>query len=140
MSFMKDRYFIDTNVLVYANDSSSPDKQRRARQIVTDAFSDRRGCLSTQVLQEFFVVVTRKAGVPATNARAQALKLSELDSVVVDPALVMSAIDLHIIQKLSFWDALIVKSAAAAGCKRLLTEDLNHGQVIDGVVVENPFS
>jgi len=133
------RFFIDSNVLVYANDRSSPAKRSRARKLVADALASRRGCLSTQVLQEFFVIVTRKARVPAPNARAQVTLLSELDTVVVDAALVLSAIDLHIIHQISFWDALIVKSAAAAGCSRLVTEDLNHGQVIDGVRIENPF-
>jgi predicted nucleic acid-binding protein len=136
---MNDRFFIDTNILVYANDLSSPDKQRRSREIVAEALSTRRGCLSTQVLQEFFVVVTRKAGVAAPNARSQVVALSDLDTVVINAELVLSAIDLHLIHGLSFWDALIVKAAGAAGCDRLLTEDLNHGQVIEGVRVENPF-
>jgi predicted nucleic acid-binding protein len=139
MKSMNDRYFIDSNILVYANDRSSPDKQRRAKAIIKDALTSRAACLSTQVLQEFFVVATRKASLPPSNARAQILVFSDLDTVIIDAQLVISAIDCHIIHHISFWDALIIKSAAAAGCQRLLTENLNHGQVIDGVKIENPF-
>lgn len=136
---MKDKYFIDTNILVYANDRSSPEKQSIARQIIKDAYASKKGCLSTQVLQEFFVAATRKAGLPADNARAQVLKLGELETVLIDQELIIGAMDLHIIHKLSFWDALIVKSASAAGCRVLISEDLNHGQLIDGVKIQNPF-
>lgn len=136
---MRDRFFIDTNVLVYANDRSSPDKQRRAREIITEAFSGRLGCISTQVLQEFFVAVTRRAGVAWSNAKAQVLQLAALDTVVVDREVIVGAIDLHHLNQISFWDALVIKSAAAAGCRRLYTEDLNHGQSIEGVLIDNPF-
>ncbi len=137
---MRDRYFIDTNVPVYANDRSSPEKMKRARDILADTYTSRLGCLSTQVLQEFFVISTRMAGIPWENARAQVKKLAELDTVIVDRDIIVGAIDLHRIHQLSFWDALIIKSASAAGCRRLLTEDLSHGQVLDGVLVENPFA
>lgn len=136
---MSDRFFIDSNVLVYANDRSSPAKRARARQIIAEAFAHRLGCLSMQVLQEFFVNVTRKAGVRWDNARAQVIRLMELDAVIVDRDLILGAVDLHHIHRISFWDALIVKSAAVIHCRRLLTEDLNHGQILDGVLVENPF-
>lgn len=136
---MRDRFFVDTNVLIYANDRSSPKKQRRAREIISDAFTDRRGCISTQILQEFFVAVTRKAGVPWSNAKAQVLRFAALDTVIVDRKLIANAIDLHHLDQISFWDALVVKSASAAGCSRIYTEDLNHGQTIDGVLIDNPF-
>lgn len=136
---MTDRFFLDTNVLVYANDRSSPVKRALAREIVDEAFRSRRGVVSTQVLQEFFVTETRKAGVPWETARSLVRRLTALDCVVVSPELVLGAIDLHRIHQLSFWDALIVRAAVAAGCRRLVTEDLNHGQVIEGVWVVNPF-
>lgn len=139
MKFTKDRYFIDSNVLIYANDHSNPEKLKRAREIITHAFSTRLGCLSTQILQEFFVVVTRKAGIPATNARAQILKLLELDTVIVETDIILGAVDIHIIHQLSFGDALLVKSASSAGCKILYSEDLSHGQRVDGVRIHNPF-
>jgi predicted nucleic acid-binding protein len=134
------RFFLDTNVLVYANDASAPAKRDRARQLLVEAFETRQGCLSTQVLQEFFVVVTKKGGVPGPNARAQVVRLLGLDTVVVDAALVTGAIDLHLIHGLSFWDALVIKAAAAGGCAALYSEDLQAGRVLDGVRVVNPFA
>lgn len=136
---MPDRFFIDTNILVYANDRSDKLKQQVAREIIREAYATRCGVLSTQVLEEFFVAVTRKAGVPWQNARAQMLRLRELDVVVVDPDIIIQGVDLTVVHNVSFWDALIVKSAAIAGCRLLYTEDLAHGQVVDGVRIENPF-
>lgn len=133
------RFFLDANVLVYAADASVPDRQERARAIVTEACRSGNGCISTQVLQEYFVIVTRKGGVSATDARAQVLMLRDLNVVQVDADLVVSAIDAHIIQGLSFWDALIVKAAAVAGCKRLYSEDFEHDRVLEGVRIVNPF-
>ena len=96
--------------------------------------------MSTQVLQEFFVVATRKLGVEAPHARRKVELLAAMDVVRIDPTDVLAAIDLHRLHALSFWDALIVRCAQKAGCKRLLTEDLNPGQMFDGVRVENPFA
>lgn len=136
---MTDRFFIDTNVLVYANDQSNPAKRDAARAVIRRAYESRRGVLSTQVMQEFFVAVTRKAGVSERNARAQVVALMELDTIVVDVEMIIGAIDLVLIHGLSFWDALVVKSASVAKCARLITEDLSNGQVFDGVRIENPF-
>jgi len=136
---MRGRFFIDTNILVHANDTSNPEKRSEARLLIARALETRRGCLSTQVLQEFFVVVTSKAGVAPENARAQILILGQLDTVIPDEDLIVRAVDLHIIHHVSFWDALIVQAARSAGCGTLLTEDLQDGQVIEGVRVENPF-
>jgi len=134
-----DRFFLDTNVLVYAGDTSAPAKLARARELIRDAFDSRRGCISTQVLQEYFSVSTRKAGVTGSNARDRVVRFGHLDVVQVTPDLVLSAIDLHLIHGLAFWDALIVKSAAAAGCRRLYSEDLQGDRVVDGVRIVNPF-
>jgi predicted nucleic acid-binding protein len=136
---MTDRFFLDTNILVYANDRSSRRKKKLARSWIGRAFETRSGCLSTQVLQEFFVVATRKASVPPDNARSQILLFRQLDTVIVDEEMILSAVDLHMIHSISFWDALIVRSAGAAGCSTLLTEDLQHGQVLDGIRVVDPF-
>ncbi|MBM4394795.1 MAG: PIN domain-containing protein [Deltaproteobacteria bacterium] len=134
------RFFLDTNVLVHAADASSPGKRRRARELIRKAFGARQGCVSTQVMQEYFSVLTRKMGVPAPAARAQVVKIGELPVVQIDADVVLGAIDLHIIHGLSFWDALIVKSAAVAGCRRVYSEDLAHDQVVDGVRIVNPFA
>lgn len=136
---MKDRFFLDTNILVYANDSSAPVKQARARALLAEAFSSGAGCLSPQVLQEFFVVAVNKAGIPPHNARSQVTRFSQLQMARVDEDTVLGAIDLHIVHRISFWDAMVVKAASSIGCARLYTEDLNHGQLIDGVTVVNPF-
>ena len=136
---MSQRAFFDTNVLVYADDLDAGDKRLRARALLHDALVANEGVLSTQVLQEFFVVATRKLGIEASMARRKVELLSRMEVVAVRLDLILGAIDLHRLHGISFWDGLIVKCAAAAGCKRLLTEDLQHGQVIDGVRIENPF-
>lgn len=136
---MNDRVFLDTNVLVYADDLDAGDKRTRAQALLRQLITDSRAVISTQVVQEFFVAITRKLGVEAAVARKKVELLLRLDVVLVRPELVLAAIDLHRLHGLSFWDALIVRSAASAGCGRLLSEDLSHGQVIEGVRIENPF-
>lgn len=133
------RRFLDTNVLLYADDLDAGDKQNRARSILYDTLSSGYGVVSTQVLQEFFVISTRKLRVEAATARRKIELLGKMDVVRVDLGLILSAIDLHRLHSFSFWDALIVRSAVLAGCSILLSEDLQHGQMIDGVRIENPF-
>ncbi|HEX7836633.1 MAG TPA: PIN domain-containing protein [Kofleriaceae bacterium] len=136
---MAERVFIDTNVVIYACDRAAGDKRVRAREVLAPLLRERRAVISTQVLQEFFAAGTRKLHMPADQARRHVEKWSKLDVVVIRPETVLGAIDLHRLHTLSFWDALVIKSAGVAGCGRLLSEDLNHGQVIDGVAIENPF-
>lgn len=136
---MAERIFIDTSVLLYADDLDAADKRETAQSLLYQAYVDGNGVLSTQVLQEFFVASTRKLGVPAEIARRKVELLSRLDIVTIQPSLILDAIDLHRLHSLSFWDALIVRAAAASGCQRLLTEDMQSGQVIAGVKIENPF-
>ncbi|MBX7116221.1 MAG: PIN domain-containing protein [Myxococcaceae bacterium] len=131
--------FVDTNVLVYAEDEDAGVKRERARKRLTDLIRRGDAVLSTQVLQEFFAIAVRKLGLQSEEARARIELLARLEVVVIRPPLIMAAIDLHRLRKLSFWDALIVKTAAEAGCTRLLSEDLSHGQVLEGVRIENPF-
>jgi predicted nucleic acid-binding protein len=138
-----ERCFIDTNVLVYLFDRNAPGKQKIAQQLLENATRDGNTVLSTQVLQEFFVSVTRtaKTGLPvgeARNAMQRFQKLMEIHPVTVD--LVFHAIDRMQQSKLSFWDSLIVETARQAGATLLWTEDLSHGQVIDGLRVANPFN
>jgi predicted nucleic acid-binding protein len=133
------RRFLDTNVLLYADDLDAGDKRARAQEVLREAMSSGEGVLSTQVLQEFFVIATRKLGVDPAMARRKVELLAEMDLVRVDLAMILAAIDLSRLHSFSFWDALIVRTAAAAGCGLLLTEDLQHGQVVDGVRIENPF-
>lgn len=133
------RTFLDTNVFVYADDLSAGSKARRAQELIQSSYESGTAVLSTQVLQEYFVVATRKLGVDAARARRRLELMASADVVQVREDLILGAIDLHRLNRLSFWDALIVQCAAAAGCSRVLTEDLQHGQVVAGVRVEDPF-
>ena len=136
---MKERVFVDTNVLVYADDLDAGDKTQRARALLAQLFREQRGVLSTQVLQEFFAVTTRKLHVDPAIARRKVELLAKLDVVSIQVPHILHAIDLHRLHSVSFWDALILACAAAAGCARVWTEDLQHGANIAGVRIENPF-
>ncbi len=133
------RRFLDTNVLLYADDLDAGEKRDRAQQILRDTLSSGEGVVSTQVLQEFFVISTRKLGTEAATTRRKIELLARMDVVRIDLGLILSAIDLHRLHSFSFWDALIVRAAVLGGCSILLSEDLQHGQLIDGVRIENPF-
>ena len=137
-----DRVFVDTNVLVYAHDASAGVKRDRARSLISGLWDSHDGCLSIQVLQEFFVAVTRKVPQPLEidQARALVAELSQWDLHSPGADDVMGAIDLHRHQSVSFWDAMIIRSAAKLGCVVLYSEDLDYGQLYDGVRVQNPFS
>ena len=137
---LAERVFIDTNVIVYADDLDAGAKRTQAQEILHQAFIDGNGVVSTQVLQEFFVAATLKLGVAPEIARRKVELLARLDVVTIEPSLVLDAIDLHRLHSLSFWDALIVQAAAASGCRRLLTEDLQSGRSIAGVQIEDPFA
>jgi predicted nucleic acid-binding protein len=136
---LAERVFIDTNVIVYADDLDAGAKRERAREVLQQVLIDGNGVVSTQVLQEFFVAATRKLGVAPEIARRKVELLARLDVVTIEPSLILDAIDLHRLHPISFWDALIVQSAVASGCRRLLTEDLQSGRNIGGVQIENPF-
>jgi predicted nucleic acid-binding protein len=131
--------FFDTNVLVYLFDRSAGAKQKRARALLAELAPTI--VISTQVLQEFYVTTTAKLAPPLSpeDAESQVRNFSAFDVVSIDVALVRSAISLSREHKLSLWDALIVESAHARGCTRLLTEDLQHGREFGRLRVENPF-
>lgn len=132
--------FLDTNVLVYALDHDTPDKCTRARALITEVVESGSGVISTQVLQECFVASTRKLGVAPLDAKAIVQSLRVMEVAQVSAELIEQAIDRSILSQLSFWDALIVVTSAASGCTTIYSEDLNNGQVIDGVRVVNPFA
>ena len=134
-----ERTFLDTNVLIYADDADAGSKTEAARERVRHHLRTGDGVISTQVLQEYFVVATRKLGIdPAVVQRKMEL-YAGFETVVVRVDMIHDAIKLHRLDAVSFWDALILTAARGAGCGVLLTEDLNHGQVMDGVRVEDPF-
>ena len=138
---MNGKTFVDTNVLIYAHDLDAGDKYETARHVLRDLWSKRTGVLSTQVLQEFYVNVTRKLAVPLSKRSARAVVEGyNVWCVNTTPADVSAAFRIEDDTGISFWDALIVASASKAGATRILSEDLNPGQIIAGVRIENPFS
>jgi predicted nucleic acid-binding protein len=136
---MSARSFFDTNVLVYADDAASPEKQRRAVELVAEHRRAGTGVVSLQVLQEYFVTVTRKLKVDARVARRKVELLAEFDVAAPGVADILAAIDLHRLHGFSFWDALILRSAQQAGCSVVFSENMQGAQEIDGVQVVNPF-
>jgi predicted nucleic acid-binding protein len=137
---MPGRVFLDANVLVYAQDARTPRKQRTSRDTIARLATSADGVVSTQVLQEFYVAVTRKLGVPPLAAKGILKTFAVFDTVQVSPALIQEAIDCSVLNQLSFWDSLILAAASSAGCGVVLSEDLSPGQVILGVKVKNPFA
>lgn len=133
--------FVDTNVLVYAHDSSESRKQPAAQSLIDALWRSRTGALSTQVLQEFYVVATRKFDPPMSRAAAREVVslYGEWRVVQVDLALILTASKLEERHTMSFWDALIVEAASRSGATRLATEDLQSGRRIAGIRIENPF-
>jgi predicted nucleic acid-binding protein len=136
---MNARSFFDTNILVYADDKRAPEKQNRAIDLVEEHRHNGTGVVSLQVLQEYFVTVTRKLNVNSPLARRKVEILSELDVVAPEVGDILAAIDLHRLHGFSFWDALVVRCAKQAGCRILLSEDFQDGREIDGLRVVNPF-
>ena len=133
------RSFLDTNVLIYADDKAVPAKQRRAIDLVAEHRRGRTGVLSLQVLQEYFVTVTRKLQVDAGVARRKVELLAEFDVAGPEVADILAAIDLHRLHGFSFWDALILRAAKQAGCSVVFSEDMQGAREVDGVKIENPF-
>ena len=133
--------FVDTNVLVYAHDVTAGDKHSRARALVEELWETREGCLSVQVLQEFFVTATRKIPKPLGTPAAMRIIDDLAHWHVHAPAAgdVLAAIGIHQRTGASFWDAMILRSARELRCQTLHSQDLNPGQQYDGVQVRNPF-
>jgi predicted nucleic acid-binding protein len=133
--------FVDTNVLVYARDTSNLDKQQRARRWVEDLWRSGQGRLSAQVLEEYYVTVTRKLspGLSRAAARADVEDLATWRPLAIDRALLRDAFEIEDAADLSFWDALIVAAAHAGGSEYLLSEDLQPGRRIGEVTVVDPF-
>lgn len=138
---MKDKYFIDTNILVYANDRSEREKQEKAKQILFAGIANEDIAVSTQVLSEFYVTVTKKikTKLPAGIAKKEILLLKAIEVVEIDFNLIIQAINICNENKLSYWDSLIIAAAHKAKCTVVYSEDLNPGQTFDTVTIVNPF-
>lgn len=131
--------FVDTNVLIYALDEADRKKQESAREWRAELWKRHQGRISFQVLQEFYVKVTRRWPDARQDARAEVRDLLAWRPVSVDAEILVGAWRLQDRYRISFWDALIVAAAKAASCRYLLTEDLQAGQDFDGLLVVNPF-
>jgi predicted nucleic acid-binding protein len=139
---MSGRYFLDTNVLVHTFDSTRPKKRDRARDLVSRALRDRQGVISYQVVQEFVNVATRKFDrplIPQDCARYLDSVLLPLCEVFPSGDFFREALVIHERWKFSYYDSLIVTAALAAGCERIYSEDLQHGQKVRDLVIEDPF-
>jgi len=138
---MNGKIFLDTNILVYAHDLDAGMKHKVAIKIVKDMWEDRNGVLSTQILQEFYINVTRKIGSPISRFEAREImrsyacwEIKETTSMSI-----IRASEIEEKYRISFWDALVVVAAYESKVDKILTEDLNSGQIIEGILIENPF-
>jgi predicted nucleic acid-binding protein len=139
---MKGKYFLDTNILIYTFDFSSPEKQARAQNLVSNAIEHRQGVIGFQVIQEFFNVATRKFKKPLNYRDCAAFLesvLAPLCEVFPTIELYREALDIRERWKLSYYDSLMVAAALNARCSTLYSEDLQHGMKIKDLIIENPF-
>lgn len=138
---MNDKYFVDTNILVYFRDASEPDKQQQSREWLNRLWRTRTGVLSFQVLSEYYVTITQKLrpGLSQEEAWRDVQALFTWSPVGQDVSSFQIAKDVQTRFGFSWWDALIVSAAKKAGCRYLLTEDLQHGQELNGLTVISPF-
>ena len=136
-----DRIFVDTNILVYGHDIDAGQKHQIAQNLLIDLWNHRSGVLSVQVLQEFYVTLTRKVLHPLSPSRVRNLIRDYISwqIEVNDTISVLNASRIEENYRISFWDALIVSAASKAKVSKILTEDLQPGQVIEGILLENPF-
>jgi predicted nucleic acid-binding protein len=139
---MSSRFFIDTNLLIYAIDATDPGKQAVAQKWIATAHESGDGMVSFQVVQEWFNVVLRKAAAPLSVDEAALIYcqlIEPLWRIQSSRELLDTALDLHRRDSISWWDSLIVSAAIQGGCDRVLSEDLQHGRKISSVKVLNPF-
>jgi predicted nucleic acid-binding protein len=138
---MSGKTFIDTNVLIYAHDTDADAKNQIAKAVLRELWSERTGVLSMQVLQEFYVNVTRKIPYPLSKDLARSVVSSYVPwCMETTPTEISAAFRIEDESRIGFWDALIVSSAVKSGSTRILSEDLNAGQRITGILIENPFA
>jgi len=138
---MSDRTFVDTNILVYAHDVDAGKKHKIAGAIVTELWESQTGVLSTQVLQELYVTLTRKIPSPLNKAQVRRFLNNYLawDVAVNDGSTILQASEIEEAYRISFWDAMIVSAAYSKNAAIILTEDLNEGQQVEGIKIVNPF-
>ncbi len=135
------KIFVDSNILIYAHDSDAGGRQRRAAAALAQLWDLRAGCLSTQVLQEFYVNVTQKikSPLPKSAAREVVRNYAPWVHSLITPATVLRASDIGETWLLSFWDSMILAAAEQSAAAQLFSEDLNHGAIIAGIKIVNPL-
>lgn len=137
---MATRSFVDTNVLIYAEVSDAPVKQRVALDLLKRLYDEALGVLSTQVLQEYCNVALKKLHLPARHVRAQLDLYGQFEVIQVTPAIIHAALDLHQTRSIAFYDAIIVATVQTAGCDVVFSEDMHTGESLAGVRIVNPFA
>ena len=138
---MTGKIFVDTNILVYAHDLDAGAKNEMANKAVSELWENCNGVISTQVLQEFYITLTKKIPQPLPGNTARGIFMSYFSWEIVfnDPKLIIQASEIEEANHISFCDALIVSAAFSGNASVILTEDLNHGQYIEGILIKNPF-
>jgi predicted nucleic acid-binding protein len=138
---MSDKVFLDSNIIVYAYDTHEPEKLVKAQSLLKSWIIQESAVVSSQVLGEFFVVVTQRIKEPLSADEAMEIieVLSVLPVAEIDLSLVKRAVETHKVYGISYWDSLIIAAAERTGCHKIVSEDLNDGQEYNGIVVENPF-
>jgi predicted nucleic acid-binding protein len=134
------KVFFDANILVYAEDDKEPEKQKIARTLIREIGKSGGSVISTQVLQEFYNICTKKLKMNKLKVKNTLYTFTAMKIVQVNFDIIQQGIDISILSQISFWDGLIIAAAASANCGELITEDLNPGQIIRGVKVVNPFA
>ena len=136
-----DKIFVDTNVLVYGHDVDSGPKHQIAQRVLMNLWQEKQGVLSMQVLQEFYVTMTRKVARPLPRKTVREILRDYFRWPVerIDPETILEASRIEESCQISFWDALIVAAASKAAASKILTEDLKSGQTVEGILLENPF-
>ena len=139
---MRDKVFLDTNILIYAHDIDAGEKHEISLEIVKNLWETKTGVLSNQVLQEFYINVTKKIPRRLTPLETRDIIRSYVcwNIKEITPMSIIRASEIEEKNSISFWDALVVVAAYEAGVIKILTEDMNSGQLIEGVLIENPFN
>jgi predicted nucleic acid-binding protein len=136
---MKGKIFIDTNILIYSLDNFNPEKKEMSRALIRDLIKNQTPVISTQIIQEFYVVATKKLDLDSLIIKQVINTFEQFEIVQINFEYIKDAIDISILNKLSFWDALVLTAAKSAKCSYLYSEDLNSGQIVKGIKIINPY-
>jgi predicted nucleic acid-binding protein len=132
--------FIDTNIVVYADDAAYPKKQKIAAKLIADLYKKGDAVISAQVMQEYYNAAVNKLRIDPAFAVERLRFLSKFEVVSATPQIVIAATDLHRLRNLSFWDSMILQAAITSGCDTLYSEDMQDGEIVNGVKIVNPFA